>query len=78
MSETSIRLSSVTTQIPLTGPCNEHITHPKKDAALSAPQHPRFADLMDRLMSFDDPQWPFKCPVRPEDLAAAGFYYYGK
>lgn len=50
----------------------------KESDAKSEPLHPRFASLKDRLQSFDDDQWPSKCPIKPEDLAAAGFYYYGK
>lgn len=51
---------------------------PKPSPVLCEPLHPRFAELMDRITSFDDPQWPIRCPVKPNDLAAAGFYYYGE
>jgi len=42
------------------------------------PKHPRFATLEARIRSFDHPMWPSTwCPVKPEDLAQAGFYYFG-
>ena len=49
----------------------------RKDQS-KGPMHPRFADPQERFKSFDHPMWPTKCPVRPDELAAAGFYYYGE
>ena len=31
----------------------------------------------DRLSTFSHPNWPSDCPVKPEDLAAAGQVYHG-
>jgi hypothetical protein len=41
------------------------------------PLYPWYDTYEKRLVSFLDPQWPHNCPVPPEELAAAGLYYYG-
>jgi baculoviral IAP repeat-containing protein 7/8 len=40
------------------------------------PRYPSFKLLQDRLRTFDT--WPIQLRQRPEELAAAGFYYSGK
>ena len=50
----------------------------KNSVGLFYPQHPRFASHQARIESFDDPQWrQANCPLSAEQLADAGFYYYG-
>lgn len=39
------------------------------------PVHPQYISFKKRLESFVD--WPTRCPKRPKDLAAAGFFYDG-
>jgi len=41
------------------------------------PLHPRYSTYESRVESFKNPFWPSYCPVTPEDLAAAGLYYFG-
>lgn len=43
---------------------------------MSAPKHPNFASAEARIDSFKD--FPTSCPVDHQDLATAGFYYYGE
>ena len=40
------------------------------------PNHPQFAMEERRLATFKD--WPPGMPIKPHDLARAGFYYLGK
>ena len=47
----------------------------KKMNTIIAPKHPRFSHEVDRQASFH--HWLPTIPVKPQDLAQAGFYYLG-
>lgn len=47
-------------------------------SANNRPNNPSYSSFQKRLQSFDSPRWPKNCPVSPNDLAEAGFFYYGK
>lgn len=73
-------------------PTQEHLQQQQLDSSFSAqgqqnclsfsqsllPRKPEYSTYEARLKSFDDPRWPKDCPVSLQELAEAGFYYYGK
>ncbi|XP_077293435.1 putative inhibitor of apoptosis [Arctopsyche grandis] len=51
------------------------LVDPLVSVPIDGPRHQKYANFHDRMKTFED--WPVSLPVKPVDLAKAGFFYKG-